>query len=115
MSRTVITRSLSQDVSKQSGNAATVVEDSYVIPDGSRVRIDSFLGGHEYSTKEVRIELVLRNGSDVIICVGYGGSFQFQIDREYIGDGTKAVVMRLYNKGNSDLHMTSVWDGWVDG
>ena len=101
---------IAQSVAKKTGNSNTVVEDEYTIPNGKTLTLDRLTGGTEYSTKETRIELVDRGGSDTIIAVGYGQSFDFYLGEDFIGDGTKKIVIRLVNGDTSGaLHMFARW------
>jgi len=109
MPRSFPVNTLSKEVAKKS-----VDEAEYTIPSGKRLRIDRFLGGHEYTKKEARIELVLRDGSDSILFAGYGNSFQFDVGREYVGDGDKKIVLRLVNQDSDALHMTGIWEGVIE-
>lgn len=108
-----IKRIISQEVPKANSNKSpTIVEDIYTIPNGQNLGIDYFFGGHEYSTKEIRIELVLRDGSDTILAAGYGSYFNLRVKQDINGNGTRAVVIRLINGDKkSSLHMTGSWYG----
>ncbi len=89
-------------------------EDVYVIPDGKTLRLDRFSGGAEYSKKTVRVELIERDGSDTVIAAGYvGAGFQYAIDQDFVGDGTKAIVIKHYNDDSGKLWMSGWWEGVV--
>ena len=82
-------------MAKKTGNEPTVSESSFVIPNGERLVIEAFAGGHEPSDFEIRTELVLRVGEvDTTIAVGYGGCFQYILEVEFTGNGSDAIVMR---------------------
>lgn len=111
MSSTVQSEVFHMEVPKKKGQP-TERESSFLIPDGHTLRLTRFSGGHEYSNKEVRVELLLRSGgSDTIIAVGYGTSFSYLIDRDFLGDGSKEIVFRFVNGDSGALSMTAWWDG----
>jgi len=98
------------DVSKKSES-----ENVLIIPNGKRLRLARFSGGTEYSTKEVRIELVHRTGGgDTLIATGYTGCFQYDIDADFVGDGTASIVIKHVNQDSGDLHMSGWWEGTSD-
>lgn len=101
-----VRRLVSQDIDKKSS-----LENGYVIPNGKILGIDYFFGGHEYSRKEVRIELLLRDGSDTTLAVGYGSSFNLRVKENITGDGTKSIVIKMVNGESGALHMTACWYG----
>jgi len=126
MSHLRISRILSTNVAKrkrrdEDGQYDTwenLAEDVYIIPNGKVLVIDRFFGGHEESKREVRVELLKRDASDELIAVGYGSgcTFQLDVDREFTGNGSKAIVIRLINGDRgSDLHMTGSWSGYERG
>jgi len=87
-------------------------DDSYTIPAGKTLQITRFSGGIESSNKEVRCTL-LCDGE--ILAVGYAGAaFQFAVDHECVGDGSKKVIIRHYTE--EKLHMSGWWEGiLIDG
>ena len=107
MPRSFPVQTLSQEVAKKTSTTEVV----YTIPSGKRLRVERFFGGHEYSTQEARVELLLRAGSDSLICVGYGCCFQYALGREYLGDGEKQIVIKMVNQTPGALHMTGIWEG----
>lgn len=112
MSNVSVHKVFETEVSKKTGNSPTVSEDVYVIPNGQTLRLAAFSGGHEYSTQEVRIELVHRvGGTDTAIAVGFGAAFQYRIDRDFAGNGADSIVMRFINGDSGGLRMAGWWDG----
>jgi hypothetical protein len=115
MSREFITQIHSEDVAKSTGNTVSVDEDIYVIPSGKYLRVSRFTAGHEHSTSECRIELVWRvGGTDNLVAVMYaaGTTSQIALTRDFEGNGSSSLVIRLINGDKSGpLHMTGCWEG----
>ena len=74
----------SLEVDKRKGFSPTVEEFEYVIPSGKSVAVEIFQGGHEYSSQEVRIELLERTAEeDVLINCGYGQNFTKKVGSDF--------------------------------
>lgn len=104
-----------QEVAKKTGNSPTVSEHEWTIPDGETLKLVRFSGGSEYSAKETRVELVHRTGGDETVAVGYGSTFEFFIDMDFVGNGSDKVVIRLVNGDASELNMAGWWQGVTHG
>lgn len=104
-----------EDVAKKTGVSPTTSEHEWVIPDGYTLRLTRFSGGIEYSTKETRVELIHRAGTDTVIAVGYGSSFQLWVDMDFSGNGTDTIVVRFVNGEVSELNMAGWWEGVTHG
>lgn len=98
----------SKEVAKKQGGNPRQDESSFVIPNGKTLRVRRFSGGHETSTKEVRTEL--RWDGTVVAC-GYGSCFDYELDMDFLGDGSKELVIRHYNGESQPLHMSAWWVG----
>ena len=104
----------SLEVDKRKGFSPTVEEFEYVIPSGKSVAVEIFQGGHEYSSQEVRIELLERTAEeDVLINCGYGQNFTKKVGSDFVGDGDRKIVVRMTNGDTGDLHMTASWHGRI--
>ena len=108
----LIKRIHNKEVGKSLGLSPTVEENVYTIPDGRVLSIDSFLAGHEYSTREARVELVERDGAtDTVLVAHYGNSQEVRIESDFVGDGSKKIVIRLINGDVATLNMFGRWVG----
>lgn len=107
----------SEQVAKQLGFNPTLVEHVYLIPDGKNLALEVFQGGHEYSTKQIRIELWVRttSGGDTLINCGYGQDFHKRVEQDFEGDGDRKIVVKMINGDPGQLHMTASWFGRLSG
>lgn len=98
--------------------ANSTSESIYTITSGKTLKIQRLSGGGENSVAGGRVELAYRPtglaASDVLVEVGYisGGNFQFQLDENFIGDGTRQLVLKRINGGGGTMRITGKWVGY---
>ena len=109
---TPVTKVLAAQVNKKTGNSPTELEVEYTITNGKTLALEVFVAGHEYSKKEARVELLERVGAtDTTIAVMYGSTTRVVVDEDFVGDGTRKIVIRATNGDSGQLHMFGRWVG----
>lgn len=99
----------------QSGSTDIV----FVIPAGSTITIQRLSGGSEVSNTGGKIELFFdadcSAGGDQFLEVIYanGSSENFELDDDFVGDGTACVRMRRTNLTGGNVDMFARWVGFV--
>ena len=94
---------------------------NYTIPNGDTLHIQRLTMGGEASVSGGRVILLYRpNGSgsssgEEVLGFGYisGGNFQSDLDGEFTGNGTRAVVLQRINNGGTTIRMTALWVGYT--
>jgi hypothetical protein len=102
------------------GSVAGTVDTFYTITNSKTLHLQKFLGGCEFNSGGGgKIQLWYDpNGNTVnmvLISVGYacGGSFTFDQNQEYLGNGTKRILLRAIRTGIVGLRdMFRKWEGY---
>lgn len=117
MSRQQVRQILSTDVTKAKGNIPSISEQSYLVQIDETLRILRFTGGHEYTGRNARLSLLVRDGAyETLLAVVYGSGCvsQINIDVDVVGNGTREIVLQAFSHDTtSDLHMTCLWEGII--
>ncbi len=103
-------------------NANTTSETAYVITNTKTLKILRFQGGSDVSNDGSKVELYYQpNGNttgQVLIAVGYtnGSNFQYDLAKEFVGNGTRRILMRRVNPspaiGGSTNNIFGRWEGY---
>jgi len=98
------------------GNFNTSDETVYTVTSGIALNVQRVQGGCESTNSSFRAELVVRTTTqgDQLLVAGYanGTNFEFNLDREVIGDGDKRVVLKRVHGGGGTFHAFASWKGF---